>query len=105
MCGYVRRARQGYLTVVFFFQAEDGIRDATVTGVQTCALPISILFVMKSTLCTLSVKTVGRNSPRLNSWGTAPIVFRKYLQPQIKRDFGSLPNLEIIISSSLRGRV
>src|SRR5207245_6420012 len=26
---------------VFFFQAEDGIRDATVTGVQTCALPIS----------------------------------------------------------------
>src|SRR6266498_4549992 len=26
---------------VFFFQAEDGIRDADVTGVQTCALPIS----------------------------------------------------------------
>src|SRR5438309_12123689 len=25
----------------FFFQAEDGIRDGTVTGVQTCALPIS----------------------------------------------------------------
>src|SRR6266542_1416598 len=27
---------------LFFFQAEDGIRDATVTGVQTCALPIWI---------------------------------------------------------------
>src|SRR6266481_9066283 len=27
----------------FFFQAEDGIRDGTVTGVQTCALPISQL--------------------------------------------------------------
>src|SRR5689334_24479397 len=26
----------------FFFQAEDGIRDGTVTGVQTCALPISL---------------------------------------------------------------
>src|SRR5215813_14586991 len=26
----------------FFFQAEDGIRDADVTGVQTCALPISL---------------------------------------------------------------
>src|SRR5699024_11747701 len=26
----------------FFFQAEDGIRDRNVTGVQTCALPISI---------------------------------------------------------------
>src|SRR5882762_2338861 len=25
----------------FFFQAEDGIRDSSVTGVQTCALPIS----------------------------------------------------------------
>src|SRR6476620_11005113 len=28
-------------TVFFFFQAEDGIRDIGVTGVQTCALPIS----------------------------------------------------------------
>src|SRR5437868_10542258 len=30
----------GYL-FFFFFQAEDGIRDRNVTGVQTCALPIS----------------------------------------------------------------
>src|SRR5437764_3484540 len=29
------------MDVVFFFQAEDGIRDTSVTGVQTCALPIS----------------------------------------------------------------
>src|SRR2546430_6974387 len=29
-----------YETKSFFFQAEDGIRDLTVTGVQTCALPI-----------------------------------------------------------------
>src|SRR5260370_26778154 len=28
------------LVCVFFFQAEDGIRDSSVTGVQTCALPI-----------------------------------------------------------------
>src|SRR2546427_2378154 len=28
------------MTLLFFFQAEDGIRDLTVTGVQTCALPI-----------------------------------------------------------------
>src|SRR6185369_10454867 len=27
--------------ILFFFQAEDGIRDSSVTGVQTCALPIS----------------------------------------------------------------
>src|SRR5436305_15209019 len=30
------------LWINFFFQAEDGIRDADVTGVQTCALPISV---------------------------------------------------------------
>src|SRR2546429_7816401 len=38
------------LRVCFFFQAEDGIRDVAVTGVQTCALPISknlILFVAR----------------------------------------------------------
>src|SRR2546422_4183172 len=28
-------------SIFFFFQAEDGIRDVAVTGVQTCALPIS----------------------------------------------------------------
>src|SRR5207245_5219283 len=36
----------------FFFQAEDGIRGATVTGVQTCALPI----------CT-GVQSIGRIDP------------------------------------------
>src|SRR2546430_13540887 len=36
-CMSVRRSSW---IVCFFFQAEDGIRDLTVTGVQTCALPI-----------------------------------------------------------------
>src|SRR5437762_4435108 len=31
-----------FVSLVFFFQAEDGIRDTSVTGVQTCALPISV---------------------------------------------------------------
>src|SRR5256886_4415570 len=35
-----RAARGCARLVCFFFQAEDGIRDLTVTGVQTCALPI-----------------------------------------------------------------
>src|SRR5260370_15248329 len=30
------------LLIFFFFQAEDGIRDSSVTGVQTCALPICV---------------------------------------------------------------
>src|SRR5256886_8866335 len=37
-----------YCIYFFFFQAEDGIRDLTVTGVQTCALPISLLGRMPS---------------------------------------------------------
>src|SRR2546429_7241362 len=40
-----KRRRAGVDNIVcdfiFFFQAEDGIRDVAVTGVQTCALPIS----------------------------------------------------------------
>src|SRR2546429_4219596 len=31
-----------FLVFFFFFQAEDGIRDVAVTGVQTCALPICV---------------------------------------------------------------
>src|SRR2546427_6836813 len=39
--GFVRCGSSTLLPSFFFFQAEDGIRDLTVTGVQTCALPIS----------------------------------------------------------------
>src|SRR2546421_1819730 len=41
----VRFRRRGVCVctrIFFFFQAEDGIRDLIVTGVQTCALPISL---------------------------------------------------------------
>src|SRR5207248_3647618 len=44
----------------FFFQAEDGIRDRTVTGVQTCALPISMYF---ESLGMPLVKTVTKAGP------------------------------------------
>src|SRR5256886_11382531 len=42
----------------FFFQAEDGIRDLTVTGVQTCALPIS-----RSSFKRTSTKTSSSTRP------------------------------------------
>src|SRR5205085_8191693 len=35
------------ILIIFFFQAEDGIRDLTVTGVQTCALPILARLYLK----------------------------------------------------------
>src|SRR5438105_5856709 len=37
----VRTVQRLVCVLLFFFQAEDGIRDPLVTGVQTCALPIS----------------------------------------------------------------
>src|SRR5258707_12372841 len=51
ICRYVTFC--GVALLFFFFQAEDGIRDIGVTGVQTCALPIwsvhgeSVLFLTK----------------------------------------------------------
>src|SRR5438094_4099376 len=43
----------------FFFQAEDGIRDRTVTGVQTCALPISGKLVAANKVLCYTVATEG----------------------------------------------
>src|SRR5256885_11674041 len=42
----VEIGRQVQLVSYFFFQAEDGIRDYKVTGVQTCALPIYVEVVV-----------------------------------------------------------
>src|SRR5256885_10541635 len=67
---------------IFFFQAEDGIRDYKVTGVQTCALPIC---TRSTVLCgkeyLLSRTAAGRRRTwtfRLNSSGTwaAEPIFR-----------------------------
>src|SRR5207245_5690873 len=61
------RAFAPYLVRVIFFQAEDGIRDATVTGVQTCALPISALSSTtreNSVLCNPCTTSRPRPGPR-----------------------------------------
>src|SRR5207248_8684106 len=49
----------------FFFQAEDGIRDRTVTGVQTCALPI-----LKSPIAN-SPMSHSTNAPEKSSSGAS----------------------------------
>src|SRR5438876_7357362 len=56
----------------FFFQAEDGIRDGRVTGVQTCALPISVGTASARTSTTLlrTVPSADRGS-RLK-WSRQP---------------------------------
>src|SRR5437867_11832698 len=48
----------------FFFQAEDGIRDRTVTGVQTCALPISKIITISSTYDPVIVRARDRDDLR-----------------------------------------
>src|SRR5258707_12480621 len=48
-----------YFFFFFFFQAEDGIRDIGVTGVQTCALPISVSSISPTNAAT----GVALNSP------------------------------------------
>src|SRR5439155_7545418 len=47
----------------FFFQAEDGIRDGHVTGVQTCALPICCLFSRTLTGAAPPVGAAGSSHP------------------------------------------
>src|SRR6266446_9889793 len=50
------------MVLFFFFQAEDGIRDYKVTGVQTCALPISPLGPAYTLLAFVIVITGGLGS-------------------------------------------
>src|SRR5207244_5487554 len=62
------------LIVFFFFQAEDGIRDDLVTGVQTCALPIltdlrsvdgeAVKFLEKWETDSIKLKNCGRSEER-----------------------------------------
>src|SRR5690348_18023375 len=74
--GLSLRRRGLILSYVFFFQAEDGIRDGRVTGVQTCALPISLApgnagvfrpFGVKL-LCTVRLNTPFAARPPLYTW-------------------------------------
>src|SRR5260221_6542022 len=61
----------------FFFQAEDGIRDHCVTGVQTCALPIWFL-VLKGKLDEWMYRVL-QADPRYPTWlKTTDIVFVRY---------------------------
>src|SRR5437762_8775366 len=49
-----------FIYFFFFFQAEDGIRDTSVTGVQTCALPISAQLGRRGPGVRRAVASLGR---------------------------------------------
>src|SRR2546427_8988596 len=65
----------------FFFQAEDGIRDLTVTGVQTCALPI--LFAALDRL-----PLQGRSTMQINDFVERMIVDELQARPASKGQYG-----------------
>src|SRR2546421_4163415 len=67
-----------FLFFFFFFQAEDGIRDLIVTGVQTCALPILVEVALPKTL---HLEPLPDNPHRLSlMWG--PLVLAGDLGPE-----------------------
>src|SRR5438876_9951103 len=55
--------RAAWGVFVFFFQAEDGIRDGRVTGVQTCALPISAPGTSRRWVAVAAGQAVGAAPP------------------------------------------
>src|SRR5206468_10134369 len=57
-CRSARRRLMRIQLSFFFFQAEDGIRDLIVTGVQTCALPIFTLALSGTVMAVTNVATV-----------------------------------------------
>src|SRR5687768_8309858 len=70
LLGAIVPAHVGDQVAVFFFQAEDGIRDVAVTGVQTCALPISAR-AASSSRSPCSAARARRRSPRKPSCRSA----------------------------------
>src|SRR2546421_6747594 len=70
----------------FFFQAEDGIRDLIVTGVQTCALPISLAFhALPFFYAGLSLIVIGTGLLKPNA---STLVGSLYEQGDERRDAG-----------------
>src|SRR2546429_6431281 len=55
-------ARASRTNRIFFFQAEDGIRDVAVTGVQTCALPILEHAATSADACPMGSGALAGNS-------------------------------------------
>src|SRR5207302_7962181 len=78
----------------FFFQAEDGIRDFHVTGVQTCALPISACSPMRTRSgqwqrCSRDLTPLGWNLGCLDRY------FRRVLDGSIRLNLGLRVGLDL----------
>src|SRR5207245_8619921 len=70
---------------VFFLQAEDGIRDATVTGVQTCALPISSGTLAKTRASRAMLEYASTDARGEDSASSGASIARKHLTDESKK--------------------
>ena len=73
------------LVVFFFFQAEDGIRDYDVTGVQTCALPICMVLVKNPVAAS---RSIWLSSLRISMMRPSARNFQNSLGQNAKHHFG-----------------
>src|SRR5207237_4945329 len=64
------------IIIFFFFQAEDGIRDSSVTGVQTCALPIFKAHILPFSVFYDRDHQLYMNAPAPNLW--AALAFLRF---------------------------
>src|SRR6266511_5587833 len=71
--------------VFFFFQAEDGIRDFHVTGVQTCALPISKEFALLELFVLHPGRVLDRTTITAHVWDDNHDPFVNVLEVLIRR--------------------
>src|SRR2546426_6829731 len=89
-----------YIFIFFFFQAEDGIRDYKVTGVQTCALPISsVVQVLTDPASTVGAHVVRTRTPGIVEGEPRGTLRFKYMA----RDGGGLQVGDIVVTSGLGG--
>src|SRR5260370_40376490 len=63
--------------IFFFFKAEDGIRDSSVTGVQTCALPISLVAVVHVKFRPAAAVLLVSGIAGAAALGGAPVVWKE----------------------------
>src|SRR5690606_40545655 len=91
-----------YSLIFFFFQAEDGIRDFHVTGVQTCALPIFPYRLQYRHRAAMSAPS--GISPSLSIYTFAPVV-RARMQERLNSSSASATGPSEIGRASCRGRL
>src|SRR5439155_5669801 len=88
-----------------FFQAEDGIRDGHVTGVQTCALPISVVDRMRARVQRQRAHPVYDRERRIHAKAVVwPMTSRTAAHVRSERELGAAETLGFFAKQQRRRR-